>query len=75
MPSYVAFSNFDSACLVGAAAKAQIDLNPPNTVFDSKRLVGNRFSDPSVQNDLINWPFKVVGDREDRPIYQLRQGQ
>ena len=46
-PSYVAFT--DTERLVGDAAKTQAALNPENTVYDSKRLLGRKFSDESVQ--------------------------
>ncbi|KAK9014610.1 hypothetical protein V6N11_005764 [Hibiscus sabdariffa] len=61
-PSYVAFT--DSERLIGDAAKNQVAMNPINTVFDAKRLIGRRFSDSSVQNDMKLWPFKVYeGER------------
>jgi molecular chaperone DnaK (HSP70) len=56
-PSYVAFT--DTERLIGDAAKNQVAMNPENTVFDAKRLIGRRFSDPSVQADMKHWPFKV----------------
>ncbi|KAK7105109.1 heat shock protein 68-like [Littorina saxatilis] len=59
-PSYVAFT--DSERLVGDAAKNQAAMNPENTVFDAKRLIGRRFTDDSVQKDMKHWPFKVVDD-------------
>lgn len=46
-PSYVAFT--DTERLVGDAAKNQVAMNPVNTVFDAKRLIGRRFSDPAVK--------------------------
>src|SRR6218665_1172927 len=57
-PSYVAFT--DSGRLIGDAAKSQVTINPSNTVFDAKRLIGRRFDDPSVQSDMKHWPFTVV---------------
>ncbi|RWR99084.1 heat shock 70 kDa protein-like protein, partial [Dinothrombium tinctorium] len=59
-PSYVAFT--DTERLIGDSAKNQVALNPSNTVFDAKRLIGRRFDDQSVQNDMKHWPFKVVND-------------
>ncbi|GKE95602.1 heat shock cognate 70 kDa protein-like protein, partial [Tanacetum coccineum] len=64
-PSCVAFS--DSELLVGESAKYQIARNPANTVFDVKRLIGNRFSDPQVQNDMKMWPFKVMKGDSEKP--------
>ncbi|CAH8446839.1 unnamed protein product [Schistosoma bovis] len=57
-PSYVAFT--DAERLIGDGAKNQVAINPTNTVFDAKRLIGRRFDDPSVQSDMKHWPFEVV---------------
>ncbi|GAB1605542.1 heat shock 70 kDa protein-like [Argonauta hians] len=57
-PSYVAFTDVER--LVGDAAKNQVALNPQNTVFDAKRLIGRQFQDTAVQNDMKHWPFRVV---------------
>ncbi|XP_005189459.2 major heat shock 70 kDa protein Ab-like [Musca domestica] len=59
-PSYVAFN--DSERLIGDAAKNQVAMNPSNTVFDAKRLIGRKFEDPKIQDDMKHWPFKVVND-------------
>ncbi|KAI9081320.1 hypothetical protein K1719_036741 [Acacia pycnantha] len=65
-PSYVAFT--DTERLIGDAAKNQVAMNPRNTVFDAKRLIGRRFSDPSVQSDMKHWPFNVVSGPGDKPM-------
>ncbi|XP_071723466.1 heat shock 70 kDa protein [Rutidosis leptorrhynchoides] len=65
-PSYVAFT--DTERLIGDAAKNQVAMNPQNTVFDAKRLIGRRFSDPTVQSDMKHWPFKVVPGPGDKPM-------
>lgn len=52
-PSYVAFT--DTERLVGDAAKNQAAMNPINTVFDAKRLIGRKFDDPVVQADIRLW--------------------
>ena len=57
-PSYVAFT--DTERLIGDAAKNQVALNPTNTVFDAKRLIGRKFDESSVQGDMKHWPFKVT---------------
>jgi len=59
-PSYVAFT--DTERLIGDAAKNQVAMNPGNTVFDAKRLIGRRFDDEKTQADMKHWPFKVVND-------------
>ena len=48
-PSYVAFTSEER--LIGEAAKNQAAMNPTNTVFDAKRLIGRNISDPVIQND------------------------
>ena len=57
-PSFVAFNSEER--LIGDAAKNQAALNPKNTVFDAKRLIGRAFDDESVQKDIKTWPFKVI---------------
>merc|ERR1711863_14478 len=57
-PSYVAFT--DTERLIGDAAKNQVAINPTNTIFDAKRLIGRKFTDPTVQADMKHWPFKIV---------------
>lgn len=59
-PSYVAFT--DTERLIGDAAKNQVAMNPVNTVYDAKRLIGRRFDDSSVQSDMKHWPFKIIND-------------
>jgi len=73
-PSWVSFS--DNERLIGGAAKNQGTVNPENTVFDAKRLIGRRFSDPVVQEDMKHWPFKVISSAGDKPKIQVSyQGQ
>ncbi|KAF9327879.1 Heat shock cognate 71 kDa protein, partial [Podila minutissima] len=72
-PSYVAFS--DAERLIGDAAKNQAAMNPTNTVFDAKRLIGRRFDDPEVKSDMKHWPFTVI-DKETAPFVQVEyQGE
>ena len=64
-PSYVAFT--DDERLIGDAAKNQTARNPLNTVFDAKRLIGRKFADSIVQQDVKLWPFKVEAGPDDKP--------
>jgi len=67
-PSYVAFT--DTERLIGDPAKDQVARNPENSVFDAKRLIGRRFDDPVVQNDIKHWPFKVV-NKSGKPVVEV----
>jgi len=67
-PSYVAFT--DTERLIGDAAKNQVAMNPSNTIFDAKRLIGRAYSDPVVQSDAKHWPFAVV-NHDGRPKFQV----
>jgi len=69
-PSYVAFTETER--LIGDAAKNQVAMNPTNTVFDAKRLIGRRFSDQVVQDDMKHWPFKVIRKEGDKPYIQVQ---
>jgi L1 cell adhesion molecule like protein len=68
-PSYVAFT--ESERLIGDAAKNQVAMNPSNTVFDAKRLIGRKFNEDSVQSDMKHWPFKVVA-KGDKPYIEVQ---
>jgi len=59
-PSYVAFT--DTERLIGDAAKNQVAMNPSNTIFDAKRLIGRKYEDPAIQKDMKHWPFNVNND-------------
>ncbi|XP_041015091.1 heat shock cognate 70 kDa protein-like [Juglans microcarpa x Juglans regia] len=68
-PSCVAFAGTQR--FVGDAAKNQVAMNPINSIFDSKRLIGRRFSDPLVQSDINLWPFKVIEGSNDQPMIKV----
>merc|ERR1711939_1129736 len=68
-PSYVAFT--DTERLIGDAAKNQCAMNPINTIFDAKRLIGRKFADPVVQSDMKHWPFKIKSSDGDIPKIQV----
>jgi L1 cell adhesion molecule like protein len=67
-PSFVAFT--DTERLIGDAAKNQVAMNPANTVFDAKRLIGRKFADPEVQADMKHFPFTVL-DRGGKPVVEV----
>lgn len=68
-PSYVAFT--DNERLIGDAAKNQTAMNPENTVFDAKRLIGRKFSDKKVQDDIKDWSYEVVPGLADKPMINV----
>jgi heat shock protein 1/8 len=68
-PSYVAFT--DSERLIGDAAKNQVSMNPENTIFDAKRLIGRKVDDASVQSDMKHWPFTIVAKDGGKPHVQV----
>jgi L1 cell adhesion molecule like protein len=68
-PSYVAFT--DSERLIGDAAKNQVSMNPENTIFDAKRLIGRKIDDASIQSDMKHWSFKVVAKDGGKPHVQV----
>jgi heat shock protein 5 len=67
-PSWVAFT--DTERLVGEAAKNQAAINPTNTLYDIKRLIGRRFDDPTVQRDRKLLPFTVI-NKDGAPYVQV----
>ncbi len=70
-PSVVSFSEKDR--LIGQAAKNQITKNYTNTIYDSKRLIGRKFDDETVQKDMKLWPFKVEKDpNSNRPLIVVK---
>lgn len=67
-PSYVAFTETER--MIGDAAKNQVAMNPKNTIFDAKRLIGRKFDESSVQSDMKHWPFKVL-NKQGKPMVQV----
>jgi heat shock protein 5 len=74
-PSYVAFSDNNNERLVGDAAKNQATINPENTVFDVKRLIGRSFTDKSVQADKKLVPFQIVSEANKPRIKVTQDGK
>ena len=68
-PSYVAFT--DAERLIGDAAKNQVSMNPENTIFDAKRLIGRKIDDATIQADMQHWPFKVIAKDGGKPHVQV----
>ncbi len=69
VPSVVSFEKDER--LIGRSAKNNANRNPANTVYDAKRLIGRKFSDPIVQSDMKHWPFEVVQGTNDKPMIQV----
>ncbi|KAL9024289.1 MAG: hypothetical protein Q9196_006623, partial [Gyalolechia fulgens] len=67
-PSFVAFT--DTERLIGDSAKNQVAMNPSNTVFDAKRLIGRKFADAEVQADMKHFPFKVI-EKGGKPVISV----
>ncbi|CAL0332587.1 unnamed protein product [Lupinus luteus] len=65
-PSCVAFA--DTQRLIGVAAKNHATINPANTIFDAKRLIGRKFSDLVLHKDMMFWPFKVIANTHDKLV-------
>ena len=66
-PSYVAFTADER--LIGDGAKNQCSMNPENTIFEAKRLIGRKFTDATVQSDKTQFPFQVI-DKDGKPYVQ-----
>lgn len=73
-PSYVAFGAESGERLVGDAAKNQATINPENTIFDVKRLIGRQYSDTTVQADKKLVPYNIVSN-DNKPMIRVHQGE
>ena len=76
-PSYVGFTcNSDGSIerLIGESAKNQAAMNPHNTIFGAKRLIGRGFTDVTVQQDMKLWPFTVVAGSNQKPLIRVSVG-
>jgi len=68
-PSVVGFTEHER--LVGEGALNQASTNPVNTIFDAKRLIGRKFSEACVQQDIELWPFVVLAGESDKPLIEV----
>ena len=68
-PSYVAFN--ENERLIGDGAKNQVSINPSNTVYDAKRLIGREYNDISLQADIKHFSFPVKNDGNNKPIIDV----
>jgi len=68
--SWVAFKGAER--LIGEAAKAQFTSNPKNTIFDTKRIIGRTWDDPSVQKDRKHFTFDVVKNDAGKPVISVQ---
>ena len=69
-PSYVGFTGEER--MIGDAAKNQVAMNPINTVYDAKRLIGRQFNDRSVQDDIARFPYKVTCGDNNKPMINVQ---
>lgn len=68
-PSYVGFNDVER--LIGDAAKNQCSMNPENTIYDAKRLIGRKFNDPIIKKEIEDFPFNVLSDSNNKPIIEV----
>jgi len=67
-PSYVSFTAEER--LIGESAKSSVSQNPTNTVFDAKRLIGQKFTDPNVQSDMKHFTYNVI-NKDSKPYIEV----
>jgi L1 cell adhesion molecule like protein len=69
LPSYVSFTSEER--YIGETAKIMAGQNPKNTVYDAKRLIGRKYNDETIQNDLEHYTFDIIKDNNLRPVIQV----
>jgi len=69
-PSYVTITD---EILVGEASKNQCSINPSNTLFDVKRLIGRTLDDLTIQEDIRNYPFTLVSDMQNKVMIKINK--
>lgn len=67
-PSVVSFTKNER--FIGDAAVSNAASNPDNTLYEVKRLIGQSFNDPKVQNDIKRFQYKVV-NKDDKPYINV----
>lgn len=72
-PSVVAFLP-NGETQVGVQAKARRLIDPANTIFSAKRIIGQPFSSPRLQETIANLPYEVVEGDKHEPIVRTRAG-
>lgn len=70
-PSWVAFAETGER-LVGEGAKNQVTMNPENTIFDAKRLIGLSYDDKTVQSDIEHMSAKVIKADNGKPLFEVQ---
>lgn len=73
IPSYVSFDPQTGERHVGHAAKSQAARNTKNTIYDIKRIIGQRYGDSGVETDISKFQFGVVRGDEDKPMVQVQE--
>ena len=68
-PSIVSF--LPTETLIGNSAAKKKTSNYKNTVYDCKRLIGRKVSDPEIQQDVAAWPFQVLSDPDGNPLITI----
>ena len=70
-PSIVSF--LPTETLVGNSAAKKMMSNYKNTVYDCKRLIGHKVTDPEIEQDVATWPFQVTGDSDNNPLITVEE--
>jgi L1 cell adhesion molecule like protein len=71
IPSYVSYDPKTGQRAVGHAAKNQSVRFPNNTIYDVKRVIGQRFTDNGVEADISKMQYKMVAGEEGKPMIQV----
>jgi heat shock protein 1/8 len=69
-PSIIAFNETER--LIGESARNQSAGNSKNTVYEAKRLIGRKFSDSVVQDEIKNLSYNVIKSSDDKPLIEVQ---